>query len=190
MNAPAMGPPPAAAGRQDEIEDIRPPFFFLFSWWPYLLALLGGAISILLFLWLLRLFRDRGMTPRTAYELALDRLAKARELMREEEPVPYAISVSETIRTYLEQRFRLPSGRLTTEEFLRETTRDAASPLAEHREQLSAFLQACDLVKFAQYQPTLAELELVHQRAVEFVQATKPVTATETAEQLAPAAAA
>ena len=36
---------------------------------------------------------------------------------------------------------------------------DRATPLAEHRNLLREFLQSCDLVKFARYQPTLAELE-------------------------------
>jgi hypothetical protein len=54
---------------------------------------------------------------------------------------------------------------------------DTSTPLAEHAELLGAFLRACDLVKFARYQPTLAELEQVQQRAVNFVTATKPVPA-------------
>jgi hypothetical protein len=49
------------------------------------------------------------------------------------------------------------------------------TPLAEHRDLLRDFLQSCDLVKFARYQPTLTELEQVHQRATSFVTATKPL---------------
>jgi hypothetical protein len=52
---------------------------------------------------------------------------------------------------------------------------DTESPLAEHRDLLRGFLEACDLVKFAHYQPGLEELEQVQQRAVTFVTATKPV---------------
>ena len=88
--------------------------------------------------------------------------------------MPYAVAVSETIRTYLGQRFHSPSTRRTTEEFLRQMEADRATPLAEHRELLREFLQSCDLVKFASYQPRLAELEHVQQRAREFVLATKP----------------
>jgi hypothetical protein len=51
---------------------------------------------------------------------------------------------------------------------------DRNTPLAEHRDLLRDFLQSCDMVKFARYQPTLAELEGVQQRAFTFVTATKP----------------
>ena len=88
--------------------------------------------------------------------------------------MPYAVLVSETIRSYLGQRFQSPSTRRTTEEFLRQMDADVTTPLAEHRSLLREFLQSCDLVKFARYQPTLSELELVQQRATNFVTATKP----------------
>ena len=46
--------------------------------------------------------------------------------------------------------------------------------LQSHRELLREFLQSCDMVKFARYQPTRSELEQVQERAVSFVTATKP----------------
>lgn len=177
-----------SGNKEEDIYDIRPPFFFLISWWPWILAALGTLLSIGLFFLLLRLFRDRGMSPKTAYDLAMDKLAQARGLLREDEPAPYAVAVSETIRTYLGQRFGLASSRRTTEEFLRQMESDPNTPLAEHRDLLGAFLRACDLVKFARYQPTMAELEQVHERAVAFVQATRPVT-NEAQSGLAPAPA-
>jgi hypothetical protein len=88
--------------------------------------------------------------------------------------MPYAVAVSETIRSYLSQRFQSPSTRRTTEEFLRIMENDPSAHLATHRDLLRRFLQSCDLVKFARYQPTLAELEDVQQSAWRFVHATKP----------------
>jgi hypothetical protein len=163
---------------EDDIYDIRPPLFFLFAWWPWILLALG-LLAFLGMVWLIWKWAARRgvMTPKNAYELALDKLEKARALMREDDPTPYAIAVSETIRTYLGQRFHSPSDRRTTEEFLRQMQQDTATPLAEHAELLGAFLRACDLVKFARYQPTLAELEEVQQRAVNFVTATRPAPA-------------
>jgi hypothetical protein len=105
----------------------------------------------------------------------MEKLEKARALLREEEPMPYAVFVSETIRSYLGQRFQSPSTRRTTEEFLRQMETDRATPLAEHRDLLRGFLQSCDLVKFARYQPTLTELKQVQQNATRFVTATKPL---------------
>jgi hypothetical protein len=181
---------PGATPKEEEIDDIRPPLFYLRSWlwlWITLGVLALAGLFVLLWKWL---SQRTGFNPKTAYDLALEKLEKARELMREDDPAPYAIAVSETIRTYLGQRFQAPSSRLTTEEFLRRMQDDSATPLAEHRELLGDFLRACDLVKFARYQPTQAELEEVQQSAVAFVQATKPGASVEPSPaRLAPAAA-
>lgn len=161
-----------APPQQEDIADIRPPFFFIHShlWLWLLLAVI--AFIILLWKWL----HDRRLiSPKTAYELTLEKLEKARAMLREDNPMPYAVFISETIRTYLGQRFQAPSTRRTTEEFLRQMENDRATPLAEYRDLLREFLQSCDLVKFARYQPTLTELEQVQQRATTFVTATKPV---------------
>jgi hypothetical protein len=173
-----VNPPSSSTPGEDEIADIRPPFFFLHSWWPWILSALG-VLAFLGLVWLIWKWAARRgiMSPKTAYDLALEKLEKARALMREDDPAPYAVAVSETVRAYLGQRFHSPSDRRTTEEFLRQMQQDTSTPLAEHAELLGAFLRACDLVKFARYQPTLAELEEVQQRAVNFVTATKPVPA-------------
>jgi hypothetical protein len=175
LEAQAASPPP------DDIDDIRPPYFFLRWvnspwWWLALAALALLVLAIVLYL----CFRPaRQLTAKSAYELALEKLEKARTLLREENPMPYAVMVSETIRSYLGQRFHSPSTRRTTEEFLRLMEADRATPLAEHRDLLRDFLQSCDLVKFARYQPRLTELEHVQQRAREFVLATKPAPEAE-----------
>jgi hypothetical protein len=181
--APATGPtaeatnaPTNAGPKQDEIYDIRPPLFFLRSWlWLWIALVAAAAVALLVLVW--NWFKTpRTMDPRTAYDLTLEKLEKARALMSEEDPAPYAVFVSETIRGYLGQRFLAPSTRRTTEEFLRQMEADTESPLAEHRDLLREFLQSCDLVKFAKYQPTMAELEQVQDRAFNFVTATKPMT--------------
>jgi hypothetical protein len=160
---------------QDNLEDIRPPLFFLHSWfWLWIALGILGAIALLVLTWFW-LRPHRLLSPKSAYELALEKLEKALALLREDNPMPYAIFVSETIRSYLGQRFQAPSTLRTTEEFLRQMEADRATPLAEHRDLLRDFLQSCDLVKFARYQPTLTELELVQQRATTFVTATKPL---------------
>lgn len=176
-NAPGATPGDAKSAPSDDIEDIRPPFFFSRSWlWLWISLAAVGLLALIFLLW--SYFKpNKILSPRTAYELALEKLEKARALMREENPMPYAIMVSEAIRSYLGQRFQTPSTRRTTEEFLRQMEADQTTPLAEHRDLLRHFLQGCDLVKFARYVPTHSELEEAHQRAVSFVTATKPVPA-------------
>jgi hypothetical protein len=171
----APGQPPAQA---DALEDIRPPFFYLHSWswlWIALGVIIAIALLVLLWFWL----RPRRLlSPKSAYELALEKLEKARALLHEDNPMPYAVLISETIRSYLGQRFQAPSTHRTTEEFFRQMESNPTTPLAEHRDLLRDFLQSCDLVKFARYQPTLTELEQVQQRATTFVTATKPLPAS------------
>ena len=159
----------------DDLDVIRPPYLFYGFGGPALWLLLAFLsllvlLAILIWLWWPR----RQLSAKSAYELALERLERARALIREDKPMPYAVMVSEAIRTYLGQRFHSPSTRRTTEEFLRLMEADRATPLAEHRDLLREFLHSCDLVKFARYQPRLAELEHVQQRARDFVLATKP----------------
>ncbi|MCE0484161.1 MAG: hypothetical protein LV479_07990 [Methylacidiphilales bacterium] len=164
----------SAPAKQEDIYDIRPPFFYLRSWfwlWVTLAAIATVILFVLLWIWLKP---HRLLSPKSAYELALEKLEKARNLLREDNPVPYAVLVSEAVRSYLSQRFQSPSTRRTTEEFLRLMENDTNTPLAEHRDLLRHFLQACDLVKFARYQPTLQELEQVQERAYSFVTATRP----------------
>jgi len=159
----------------NQIEDIRPPIFFLHSWfWLWIALAIAAALALILLLWFRRRPK-RQLSAKSAYELALEKLEKARALLSEEAPMPYAVFVSETIRSYLGQRFQAPSTRRTTEEFLRQMETDRNTPLAEHRELLRGFLQSCDMVKFARYQPRLTELEQVQQSATNFVMATKPL---------------
>ncbi|HEV3270603.1 MAG TPA: hypothetical protein VGZ93_00310 [Candidatus Methylacidiphilales bacterium] len=169
-NGPDQTPSPA-----DGLYDIRPPVFFLHSWfWLWIALGAASAVALLVLLWF-RLRPQRQLSSKSAYELALEKLEKARALLREDNPMPYAVLVSETIRSYLGQRFQAPSTRRTTEEFLRQMEADPVTPLAGHRDLLRDFLQSCDLVKFARYQPTSTELDQVQQRAVSFVTATKPL---------------
>jgi hypothetical protein len=189
MSAPATAAP-AAGGQQDDIYDIHPPFFYLHSWFWLWVALAALALlAILIFLWI-RYKPLRSLRAKSAYELALEKLENAKALLNEENPEPYAVAVSETIRSYLGQRFETPSTRRTTEEFLGQMQADTATPLAEHRDLLRGFLESCDLVKFAHYQPSRDELEQVQQRAVTFVTATKPIEGSQRpmpATTLAPA---
>jgi hypothetical protein len=179
--SPVVSPPPlnipgSGAGSQTEdLDDIRPPVFFFHFWfWLCMILSVTAAVALLVLL-LLRFRPHRQLSPKSAYELALEKLEKARALLREDNPMPYAVFVSETIRTYLGQRFQTPSTRRTTQEFLRIMEGDRTTPLAEHGDLLREFLQSCDMVKFARYQPTLSELEQVQHRAATFIAATKPV---------------
>jgi len=166
---------PGSGSADDQLDDIRPPYFYLHSWfWLWIALGILAVLALIVLAWIL--FRPRHpLSAKSAYDLTLEKLEKARALLREDNAMPYAILVSEAVRTYLGLRFHSPSTRRTTEEFLRQMEADRSTPLAEHSDLLRDFLRSCDLVKFARYKPTLTELEQVQHRATTFVMATKPL---------------
>ena len=84
------------------------------------------------------------------------------------QPKPFCILVSDTIRSYLEERFDFRAPERTTEEFLHELQdTDLLSP--EQKESLGRFLESCDLVKFAKYEPGEPELRELHGSAVRWL---------------------
>ena len=78
------------------------------------------------------------------------------------QPKPFCILVSDTIRFYLEECFDFRAPERTTEEFLHEL-QDTDLLTAEQKERLGEFLESCDLVKFAKYEPREPELRELHQ---------------------------
>jgi len=91
-------------------------------------------------------------------------------------PREFCILVSDTIRAYLEERFNFHAPERTTEEFLNELrATNLLSP--DQKESLGGFLQRCDLVKFARYEPGERELRDLHQAALRLVEETEPVAA-------------
>ena len=81
--------------------------------------------------------------------------------------------LSEITRMYIELRFGLMAAEQTTEEFLADAQSSSALS-AEHKRLLADFLQACDLVKFARYEPGNEEIERAFSSTRDFVEQTKP----------------
>ena len=111
--------------------------------------------------------------------------ARARQKLEEAlaliaQPKPFCILVSDTIRMYLEERFDFHAPERTTEEFLREL-RDTKRLMPDQKQTLGEFLESCDLVKFAKYEPRESELRGLHASALRLIEETEP--------RLSPAAA-
>jgi len=84
----------------------------------------------------------------------------------------FCIAVSDALRIYLEERFSFRAPERTTEEFLLDLQRTTLlSP--EQKESLTAFLQECDLVKFARFEPNEDELRRLHDAALRLVDETQ-----------------
>ncbi len=101
------------------------------------------------------------------------------------DPRAFCTAVSDAVRWYLEERFQLRAPERTTEEFLRDlqTTTHLNS---EQKQSLGAFLEHCDLVKFARFEPAEATLRELHESALRLVHETQYVAQT-TAAGTAPA---
>jgi hypothetical protein len=109
--------------------------------------------------------------PVPAHVRAKQKLDEALALIAQ--PKPFVIAVSDTARAYLEERFNFRAPERTTEEFLRELS--GTDLLAKpQKESLGEFLQSCDLVKFAKYEPGEKELRELHGAALNLVEETKP----------------
>ena len=175
---------PAATSGADTngLRDIRPPLDIPSGWewlWWTLGALVLLAAVVGLLLWLKRRRDHRPPPPPVpAHVRALERLREALGLI--EQPEPFVVAVSNTLRLYLEERFEFRAPERTTEEFLYELHTNPLL-LPRQKQSLSDFLERCDLVKFARYEPGRSELEVLHDAAVRLVEETVPLGEPETA---------
>jgi hypothetical protein len=160
---------------EEDIRDIRPPYPIPAEWL-WLAWAAGGVVLIALGYGAWRLHRRRSERVKLPYELALERLEAARQLMRPEKARVFSIAVSEVVRDYIEVRFSARAAHHTTDEFLRGLATRADSPLAVHQPVLSDFLHHCDLAKFARWNLSIPQMEAMLQSAAAFIVATgKPI---------------
>ena len=165
---------PTAQAASD-IRDIKPPVEIPngWAWVPAALAIIGlTAVAFLLWRW----WKNRKTNivlppPVPAHVRAKQKLEQALALITQ--PKPFVIAVSDTARTYLEERFDFHAPERTTEEFLREL---AGTKLltSDQKDSLGNFLASCDLVKFAKYEPGENELLGLHSSALRLVEETEP----------------
>lgn len=113
-------------------------------------------------------------TYKAAHEIALEALrAIAGEKLVEHGRIKeFYEKLSACLRQYIENRFRLRAPEQTTEEFLEQLKSSDALKL-EHKQELQKFLEHCDLVKFARYQPSDEQINASLTMAEEFVEKTK-----------------
>lgn len=107
---------------------------------------------------------------------------RAKQRLREaltfiHDPRQFCILVSDTVRWYLEEQFNFRAPERTTEEFLHELQN---SPVltGDQKANLGDFLERCDLVKFARYEPREPELHDLHDSALRLVEETQAAPPT------------
>jgi hypothetical protein len=121
------------------------------------------------------LLPKREEPQRPPHEVALQALndLKASSLLAEGRVKEYYIQVSEIIRRYIEGRYFIIALELTTHELIENLRAADVEPGIVQR--INEFLDSCDLVKFAKYQPTENENGEIVERAIEIVERTKLV---------------
>jgi hypothetical protein len=153
------------------------------SW--YIYAMIAALIlAALIILWLFYKRKKEkmpeAMTPLSAQELALRRLAALLESRKYESDVKsFFVELSDIVRWYVERLTGIRAPELTTEEFLhkvagpmRRSWGNEPQPVQStgSLETLVPFLEAADIVKFAKHVPTSDEIMLAFRRAEHFIQ--------------------
>ena len=178
-NSPPLAPMPDPSSlgtpTQTTLHDIRGPVPLpdthdLLFWFLIALALLIMA-GLFLYIWKRR---KKEPPPPLAHEIALAELDQLRSLMNEAQALLYADQLAELLRRYLEARFRIPSTRRTTREFLSDLGKKSTSGnnLEQHHDRLRHCLEQCDLSKFAHFTPGPQNLASMEQAVRGFIMAT------------------
>ena len=131
-----------------EIRDVVPP---LADSNLLLLLLLAAGITLVLaalLIWWLHSRQQPQAMPPSAREIALLSLADLQKRAAELTAYPFAIEVSDVLRSFCQESFRLPATRQTSPEFLASV---AALPQLPDGQQtaLAEFLGAVDAAKFS-----------------------------------------
>ena len=167
-------PPPQTSVSTADIRGIKPPVEIPGDWeWVWWVA--GAAILIAAMAWVwVRYFKNKDQAvavPEIPPHLrAKQKLQAALALISD--PRLFCIEVSTISRVYLEERFNFHAPERTTEEFLLEL-QSTRLLTPDQKESLAAFLQSCDLVKFARFEPNEIALRELHDSALRLVDETQ-----------------
>lgn len=169
------------AANANDIRGIKPPVEIPNEWlwlWITLAIVCVGAAALAT--WLL-LRKKQALPPPLPvvppHVRAKQKLAEALRFISD--PNCFCTLVADTTRVYLEERFSLRAPERTTEEFLVELQ---TSPhlMPDQKQSLGSFLESCDLVKFARFEPTESTLRQLHDAALRLVDETQfdPISMT------------
>ena len=155
----------------EDVVEIRPGRLI---WW-----IVAGTVIVLaaaVVLWYrLRPKKDAAIALifRPAHEIAYEILRRLAEdkLIEEGRIKEFYERLSDCLRHYIEHRFSLRAPERTTEEFLIELKYSEALA-AEYRNDLKLFLEHCDLVKFARYEPSADQITGTLKMVEDFVDKT------------------
>ena len=158
----------------EEFHDIAPPIdYSLISPWLIFLGMFVLLTAIGLIVWFVAKSFRRPTPPQLPREHALALLEQIRVQITAMNPYRFSIRVSDILRGYVTEQFGLPVTRQTSVEFLNGLR--GSSPFSEDEKSLlEDFLNRCDLIKFARYEATTSDSELLLEEAIRFVKGGQP----------------
>ncbi|GAB5406166.1 MAG: hypothetical protein Aurels2KO_43970 [Aureliella sp.] len=137
-------------------------------------AIVALAVGIAGFVFLRS--RSQKARQRSAYEVAKWKIDRLRADQTSRTPKlsveQFFVEISDVVRKYLEQRFRLRAPDLTTDEFLQLASAESELT-AQHQQLLGEFLQQADIVKFAGVSATKTDVQRSLDVAANFVEETR-----------------
>lgn len=177
---------PVDVSQMKDVHDIKPveevPFNLLDwlpdYWWAWLLALLLIGAGI----WAYRKYYKKGINPLKPsrkrlppYEEAMINLQnlKAAQLWQRGQEKEYFTGLTDILRVYIDRRFDINAVEMTSSQIIETLKRNDETKAVN--EQLEMILEVADIVKFANARPLADDNEVAYQRAVNFVEATRPV---------------
>lgn len=169
------------------IKDIKQPYSVSYSWIDWIkdhklivTGILAGILAVFIIVYYVRKSLKNKPPPVVEeaikippHIVALEKLEKLKneKLWQEGKLKPYYISLTDIIREYIENRYKIPAMEQTTEEILMSFRNVAIDK--ESQEKLKQILLLADLVKFAKEHPLPTENEMSMNNAFEFVNGTK-----------------
>ena len=177
---------PVDVSQMKDINDIKPvedvPFILLDwlpdYWWAWLLGLLLIGAGI----WAYRKYYKKGINPLKPnkkrlppYEEAMINLQnlKAAQLWQQGQEKEYFTGLTDILRVYIDRRFHINAVEMTSSQIIDTLKKNDETKAVN--EQLEMILEIADIVKFANARPLADDNEVAYQRAVNFVEATRPV---------------
>ena len=159
-----------------KIVDMLPDFIADY-WWLYLAFIVAVAIVLVLYYY----WKKKGTLPLIPqkkeippFEEAmqcLDKL-KERQLWQSGQEKSYYTELTDILRRYISRRFGVNAAEMTSAEIMSAMRKKEESRMVNDK--LSDILSLADFVKFAKVRPLSDENETAFQRAVQYVEGTKP----------------
>ena len=186
---------PVDVSQMQDVNDIKPveavPFNLLDwlpdYWWAWLLGLLLLGAGI----WAYRKYYKKGINPLKPtkkrlppYEEAMINLQnlKAAQLWQRGQEKEYFTGLTDILRVYIDRRFHINAVEMTSSQIIDTLKKNEETKAVN--EQLEMILEIADIVKFANARPLADDNEVAYQRAVNFVEATRPVEQLEKKEEV------